>query len=155
VKLQKLGDGRYSSVFQGSDCSTGEVVAMKSIRMDLEEDGIPSSSLCEISILTRLKHTNTLDLKTVVREDQNLLLVLKFMEFDVKRWLNNGTRQCPIDLLRFYSYRLLCDCCFLHSHGVIHHNLQSSQVLMNRNGLLKVCDFGSAILVEHLLSIPE
>jgi serine/threonine protein kinase len=155
VKQQKLGEGTYSSVFRGSDCLTGEVVAMKFVRMDLEEDGIPSSSLREISILTRLKHPNILDLKTVVREGQNLFLVLEFMDFDVKRWLNSGARQCPVDLLRSYSYQLLCGCCFLHSHSVIHHNLQSSHLLINRNGLLKICDFGSIILIEHPLSIPE
>jgi serine/threonine protein kinase len=123
--------------------------------MDLEEDGIPASSLRELSILARLKHPNILDLKTVVREDQSLLLILEFVDLGVKRRVNNGAGHCTNDLLCSYSDQLLCGCCFLHSHGVIHQYLQSSHVLINKNGLLKICDLGSAVLIERSLSIPE
>ncbi len=66
-KLNRLGQGTYGVVYRALDSSTGQTVALKRLRMDVDGDGaMPLSSLREISLLRRLKHENIVALLDVV-----------------------------------------------------------------------------------------
>jgi cyclin-dependent kinase len=53
-----IGEGTYGVVYKSLDLKTGEVVALKRIRLETEDDGIPSTALREISVLRELEHPN-------------------------------------------------------------------------------------------------
>jgi serine/threonine protein kinase len=57
ARQDKLGEGTYATVFKGKIKSTGEIVAMKEIRLN-EEEGAPSTAIREISLMKELKHPN-------------------------------------------------------------------------------------------------
>jgi serine/threonine protein kinase len=66
-KIEEIGEGTYGTVFKARDKETGEIVALKKVRMHNENDGFPITSLREISILQNLKHhPNILNLKEVL-----------------------------------------------------------------------------------------
>ncbi|GAA6069245.1 cyclin-dependent kinase 10, partial [Tachysurus ichikawai] len=65
-KLNRIGEGTYGIVYRARDTRTHEIVALKKVRMDKEKDGIPISSLREITLLLRLRHPNIVELKEVV-----------------------------------------------------------------------------------------
>ncbi|KAF1315668.1 Cmgc/cdk/cdc2 protein kinase, partial [Globisporangium splendens] len=68
-----IGEGTYGVVYKSLDLKTNQVVALKRIRLETEDDGIPSTALREISVLRELEHPNIVsDLKP-----QNLLVSLK------------------------------------------------------------------------------
>jgi serine/threonine protein kinase len=123
--------------------------------MDLEDDGIPASSLREISVLRTVNHPNILSLKDVFSESSNLCLVLEFMDMDLKRWLSSGSRHCPPDLLRSYVFQMLCGCQALHLRGIVHRNIDPSHCLINRNGMLKLCDFSTVFWTEYPRAVPR
>lgn len=50
-KLEKIGEGTYGVVYKGTRLSDGKTVAMKKIRLEAEEEGIPSTAIREISLL--------------------------------------------------------------------------------------------------------
>ena len=58
MKLEKIGEGTYGIVYKAKDRVTGEVVALKKIRLDAEDEGIPSTAIREISLLKELQHQN-------------------------------------------------------------------------------------------------
>lgn len=60
-KIDKLGEGTYGVVFKCKHVETGEIVAIKQIRLEREDDGVPSTALREISILKNLKHPNIVE----------------------------------------------------------------------------------------------
>jgi serine/threonine protein kinase len=142
IKQQKLGEGTYSRIFRGLDTNTNETVTLKLVRLDLEEDGIPPSALRETTALKNATHPNIISLKSVVWDGPNLQLVLEFMDSDIKRWLNYGARKYDADLLRSYTFQVLCGCAALPLHGIVHHNLQPSHVLINRNGCSRYATSG-------------
>ena len=60
-RLEKLGEGTYGIVYKCRDLRTGEMVALKKIRLEKEDDGVPSTAIREISLLKGLKHPNVVE----------------------------------------------------------------------------------------------
>lgn len=56
--IQKIGEGTYGIVYKARDEATQQIVAMKKIRLESEEEGIPSTAIREVSILKELTHEN-------------------------------------------------------------------------------------------------
>lgn len=57
-KLEKIGEGTYGVVFKARDKISGRLMALKKIRLEQEEEGVPSTALREISLLKELNHAN-------------------------------------------------------------------------------------------------
>lgn len=55
-KLEKLGEGSYGVVYKAAQVCSGELVAIKKIKLDCTSEGIPQTTLREISILKSLRH---------------------------------------------------------------------------------------------------
>lgn len=58
LKLEKVGQGTYGVVYKSMDTKTGEVVALKKIKLRPEDEGIPATAMREISVLKSLNHPN-------------------------------------------------------------------------------------------------
>ena len=63
-KIEKIGEGTYGVVYKAQNRLTGELVALKKIRLEAEDEGIPSTAIREISILKELQHPNIVRLTT-------------------------------------------------------------------------------------------
>jgi serine/threonine protein kinase len=64
VKFEKsgsCGEGTYGVVYKARDKQTDLFVAMKKIRLETEDEGIPSTTLREISTLRQLRHPNIVE----------------------------------------------------------------------------------------------
>jgi len=58
VKLEKIGEGTYGVVYKARNKKTGKFAALKKIRLESEEEGVPSTAIREISLLKELRHPN-------------------------------------------------------------------------------------------------
>ena len=57
-KLEKIGEGTYGVVYKAKDRVSGQIIALKRIRLEAEDEGIPSTAIREISLLKELRHPN-------------------------------------------------------------------------------------------------
>ena len=60
-KIEKIGEGTYGYVYKARDQTTGETVALKKIKLENEDEGVPSTAMREISILKELNHPNIVE----------------------------------------------------------------------------------------------
>uniref|UniRef100_A0AAR2JIN4 Protein kinase domain-containing protein n=1 Tax=Pygocentrus nattereri TaxID=42514 RepID=A0AAR2JIN4_PYGNA len=138
-KLNRIGEGTYGIVYRARDTTTNEIVALKKVRMDKEKDGIPISSLREITLLLRLRHPNIVELKEVVVGShlESLFLVMSYCEQDLASLLEN--MQSPFSEAQ------------VSSSGHIWSNLKVSNLLMTDKGCVKIADFGLA----RMYGVPQ
>lgn len=141
--LEKVGEGTYGVVYKAKDRNTGEFFALKKIRLDSEDEGVPSTSIREICLLKELRHRNVVHLEDVVHSKNRLYLVFEYIDFDLKRWLENTSVVGP-DLVKSYLFQLIRAMYFCHSRRILHRDLKPQNLLITRDGLLKLCDFGLA-----------
>lgn len=85
----KLGEGTYGVVYKALDKTTGEYVALKKIKLEKEEDGVPSTAIREISLLKGLNHPNVVELKEVLYTIDCLYLVFEYVTYDLKKYLRS------------------------------------------------------------------
>lgn len=57
-KTEKIGEGTYGTVYKAKNIQTGQYVALKKIKLESEEEGVPSTAIREISLLKELNHRN-------------------------------------------------------------------------------------------------
>lgn len=87
-KLEMIGEGTYGVVYKAKDTDTGEIYALKKIRLESEDEGIPSTAIREIALLKELQHPNIVRLVNVLHTDRKLTLVFEYLDQDLKRLLD-------------------------------------------------------------------
>uniref|UniRef100_A0A8R1DXS7 Protein kinase domain-containing protein n=1 Tax=Caenorhabditis japonica TaxID=281687 RepID=A0A8R1DXS7_CAEJA len=146
TKLEKIGEGTYGVVYKGRNRKTNEMVAMKKIRLESEDEGVPSTAVREISLLKELKHPNVVGLDAVIMQENRLYLIFEFLSSDLKRFMD----QLPKDqflssaTLKSYTFQILQAMCFCHQRRVIHRDLKPQNLLVDNKGGIKLADFGLA-----------
>ncbi|EFO91047.1 hypothetical protein GCK72_008427 [Caenorhabditis remanei] len=143
-KMEKIGEGTYGTVFKARNKSSGEIVALKRVRLDDDDEGVPSSALREICILRELKHRNVVRLYDVVHSENKLTLVFEFCDQDLKKFFDSLNGYMDAQTARSLMLQLLRGLSFCHTHHVLHRDLKPQNLLINTNGTLKLADFGLA-----------
>ncbi len=144
IKEEKLGEGTYGVVYKCKDKETGKYVALKKVRLENEDEGIPSTSIREISILKQMHHPNIVNLIDLIHGEKRLFLVFEYLNYDLKKFLDlNGAPLKP-ELVKSYLYQLLLAIKYCHSRRILHRDLKPQNLLINSNEKLKICDFGLA-----------
>jgi len=142
-KTEKIGEGTYGVVYKATNKVTNEIVALKKIRLETEDEGVPSTAIREISILRELQHKNIVELKDVIHQDNKLYLSFEFLDRDLKHYLDKAGKLSSI-LVKSYMQQLLEGMAYCHAHRVLHRDLKPQNLLIDRRGILKIADFGLA-----------
>nr|XP_054496516.1 cyclin-dependent kinase 10 isoform X2 [Agelaius phoeniceus] len=145
-KLNRIGEGTYGIVYRARDTLTNETVALKKVRMDNEKDGMPISSLREITLLLQLQHPNIVELKDVVVGNhlESIFLVMGYCEQDLASLLENMQTPFSEAQVKCIILQVLKGLQYLHENYIIHRDLKVSNLLMTDKGCVKIADFGLA-----------
>lgn len=142
----RINEGTYGIVFKGKDMKTGEVVALKKVKMEKEREGFPLTALREINILLSFDHPSIVRVKEVVVNDHldGVFMVMEYLENDLKGVMEMKKQPFSQSEVKCLMLQLLEGVKYLHDNWVLHRDLKTSNLLMNNQGELKICDFGLA-----------
>ncbi|KAI9726803.1 MAG: Cyclin-dependent kinase catalytic subunit [Chrysothrix sp. TS-e1954] len=165
-KIEKIGEGTYGVVYKARDLAhSGRIVALKKIRLEAEDEGVPSTAIREISLLKEMKDPNIVRLLNIVHADgHKLYLVFEFLDLDLKKYMEalpvaDGGRGKDLPdgstinlkglglgeaMVRKFMTQLVEGVRYCHSHRVLHRDLKPQNLLIDKEGNMKLADFGLA-----------
>ncbi|KAJ0036520.1 hypothetical protein NQD34_005197 [Periophthalmus magnuspinnatus] len=143
IKLDKLGEGTYATVYKGRSKLTENLVALKEIRLEHEE-GAPCTAIREVSLLKDLKHANIVTLHDIIHTQKSLTLVFEYLDKDLKQYLDDCGNTIHVHNVKLFLFQLLRGLSYCHRRKVLHRDLKPQNLLINDKGELKLADFGLA-----------
>lgn len=157
-KLNRIEEGTYGIVYRAQETSTGEIYALKRLKLEREKEGFPITSLREIYALSKLSpHQNIVRLKEIVvgKSIDHVFIVMEFIDHDLKSLLTRhkasvdlplsiNNPQFQISEIKTILRQLLDATRLMHDHWIVHRDLKTSNLLFTNTGLVKVADFGLA-----------
>lgn len=145
--------GTYGVVYKAKDLTpagNGRIVALKKIRLEAEDEGVPSTAIREISLLKELRDENIVRLFDIVHQENKLYLVFEFLDLDLRKYMDNVSRQknsefgMGPEIVRKFTYQLIRGIFYCHAHRILHRDLKPQNLLIDKEGNLKLADFGLA-----------
>ncbi|CAA2986785.1 probable serine threonine- kinase At1g54610 [Olea europaea subsp. europaea] len=155
-KLDKIGQGTYSSVYKGRDLLNNKVVALKKVRFDNMDPESVKFMAREILLLRRLDHPNIIKLEGLVtsRTSSSLYLVFEYMEHDLTGLASLPGVKFTEAQVKCYMKQLLSGLDYCHRNGVLHRDIKGSNLLIDNHGILKIADFGLASYFDNHQMVP-
>lgn len=144
LEVKPLGEGTYGKVYKAIAKSSGKVVALKKMKLDAEEEGVPSTAIREIALLKELSHENVVKLLDVCCTPSRLTLVFEFLEHDLKKYTKGLGRNLQPNEIKALTYQLCRGIEFCHSNRILHRDLKPQNLLIDNSLRLKIADFGLA-----------
>jgi serine/threonine protein kinase len=164
MRIEKVvGSGTFGVVYKAVDKTDNSAeVALKRIKMERETQGFPVTAIREIRILNLMRnHPNIVHLREIVIYDENqkdqeptlsdkkfetgdVFMVFEFVEYDLSGLLKSSGFQLTEQHAKCYLQQLLAGVKYLHDNGVLHRDIKSANLLVTKNNVLKVADWGLA-----------
>ncbi|KAL4249212.1 non-specific serine/threonine protein kinase [Abortiporus biennis] len=139
-----LGKGAFGQVYRALNWATGETVAIKEIQLS----NIPKSEIgqimSEIDLLKNLNHPNIVKYKGFEKTKEYLYIILEFCENGSLHNICKKFGKFPETLVAVYICQVLEGLVYLHDQGVIHRDIKGANILTNKDGCVKLADFGVA-----------
>ncbi len=141
--IDKIGIGSTSKIWKGHNNEIGQNVAIK----------IVSESSCfeEILTLEKLHHPNVIDFYEAFQVEDKLWIILEFVEYGslyciLKKHFPNGIKDPQ--MIASIAYQIIKGLEYLHNKNIIHRDVKCGNILINKNGDVKLTDFGISKLLE-------
>ncbi|XP_066047124.1 cyclin-dependent kinase 13 isoform X3 [Chamaea fasciata] len=159
-----IGEGTYGQVYKARDKDTGEMVALKKVRLDNEKEGFPITAIREIKILRQLNHQSIINMKEIVTDKEDALdfkkdkgafyLVFEYMDHDLMGLLESGLVHFNENHIKSFMRQLMEGLAYCHKKNFLHRDIKCSNILLNNRGQIKLADFGLARLYNSEESRP-
>ncbi|KAF9483361.1 hypothetical protein BDN70DRAFT_873858 [Pholiota conissans] len=139
-----LGKGAFGQVYRALNWATGETVAVKEIQLSNIPKGELPEIMSEIDLLKNLNHSNIVKYKGFVKTREFLYIILEFCENGSLHNISKRFGKFPENLVAVYISQVLEGLVYLHDQGVIHRDIKGANILTNKDGTVKLADFGVA-----------
>jgi len=150
-----LGEGATGRVFRAQDLRLGRRVALKLLRSDLQADQVAwGRMLHEARAISRLNHRGFCAVYEVAEDQGQVYIAMEYVEGQsLKRLISEG--RLPKELVLLYGVQLAAALAHAHERGIIHGDVKSSNVIIKRDGIVKLLDLGLALRVPPQKSFEK
>lgn len=164
-KIEILGSGTYSDVYKAiyipqnnssnkedsnqNNQQNEQIVALKKLKLQNRYNTIDMTALREISILREIDHPNILKLFDVLYGINSLYLCLELMDYELGKLIlpDEKNKKPPkmrlsISLIKNVLYQILKGLEELKKRCILHRDMKSANIFINKKGEVKIADFG-------------
>lgn len=134
--LKLIGEGTFGRVYHAT--KNNKNFAIKKIEV---EKGLSSVTIRELKFLKSYKNKNILELKKCYINNSSFFMILEYCPFDLSG-LFLSKYEFKENQIKNLIFQLLNGLSFIHSLNFIHRDIKSSNILLKKNGILKIADFG-------------
>lgn len=142
--LETIGKGANGLVYKALNLSNGVLVAMKEMPISKEEIKTIKK---EIGFIKNLHHKNIVKYHDAIIKDHKIYLVLEYLEGGSLGTLCKRS-VFPEGLIRLYVQQILEGLSFLHKQGIAHRDIKGLNILLTKEGTIKIADFGVAVNIN-------
>ncbi|KAM4866646.1 cyclin-dependent kinase-like 4 isoform 3-T5 [Thomomys bottae] len=153
-KLAKIGEGSYGVVFKCRNKASGQVVAIKKFVESEDDPVVKKIALREIRMLKQLKHPNLVNLIEVFRRKRKMHLVFEYCDHTLLNELERNPNGVADGVIKSVLWQTLQALNFCHKHNCIHRDVKPENILITKQGIIKICDFGFARILKLLTGQP-
>ncbi|EAW12718.1 mitogen-activated protein kinase mpkC [Aspergillus clavatus NRRL 1] len=147
VNLQPIGMGSFGLVCSAFDQITQQLVALKKVMKPFDGSSLAKRTYREIKLLKYLRHENLICLRDIfISPLEDIYIATELLGTDLSRLLS--VKPLDSQFAQYFIYQILRGLKYIHSANVIHRDLKPTNILINENCDLKICDFGLARLQE-------
>ena len=150
VKIKKIGEGTYGEVYEAIDTSNNTKVALKKLRIENKDEGIPITALREMCILKHIKHENIVELLEIIQDIDKIILIFEFVDQDLKMYIDKNKGIKDVNIIKSFVYQILKGLYHCHINRIIHRDLKPQNLLITNDLKLKLADFG----LSRMFSLP-
>ena len=153
-RLETVGRGAYGSVHKGIEIATGNVVALKIINLDTEDDDVGDIQR-EVALLTQLRDApNVTKYYGCYLDGARVWIVMEYAQGGSVRTL---MKACPDGIVEekytvIVVREVLAALAYLHRSGIIHRDIKAANILITAAGKVMICDFGVSALLTTATS---
>ncbi|KPI88008.1 putative Protein kinase [Leptomonas seymouri] len=163
-----LGEGTYGIVFRARNKTTGAKYAIKKLRLDGFSEGVPATTIREVTLLHELgDNPNIVRLLDVLCSEHRVYLIFELLDEDLRAFIKryrpvqgakpvNGTA-VPLSIVREFTRQVLYALWLCHNSRIIHRDLKPGNILIasyndkktgEQKYYVKLADFGLARTFE-------
>ncbi|KAI8113878.1 hypothetical protein M9434_002006 [Picochlorum sp. BPE23] len=148
---EEIGRGASGVVYRGLDTKTGKHVAVKEVSLERMQPSDISAIMGEVELLKSLNHVNVVQYLGSFQTRHYLYIVMELVEAGSLAMIikKNHFGPFPESLVAVYIDQVLQGLAYLHSQGVVHRDIKGANILTNKEGLVKLADFGVAARLEE------
>ncbi|XP_061752486.1 serine/threonine-protein kinase 36-like [Nerophis ophidion] len=141
--LAPVGQGSFGRVHKGMKKFTGQVVALKFMPKMGRSNKELQSLKKEIDIMTNLQHPNIVKLFDSFETETEVVVVTEYAEGQLFQIIEDDG-SLPESQVREIACQLVSALYYLHSRRILHRDMKPQNILFDKNGVVKLCDFGFA-----------
>ena len=137
-----IGKGSFSNVYKACHIETKELYAMKVLSLKNLANKMIENIETEISIMINIKHDNIVRLYETIKTDKHICLVIDYCDGeDLNKYIKKNGRISEKQSKNFMT-QIATGLHYLHSLNLIHRDLKPHNILLSKNGNIKIADFG-------------
>lgn len=143
----ELGQGAMGVVYKASDPLIDRIVAIKTITLSLaqeERDEYEARFYQEAKAAGRLSHPNIVTIYDVGRSGDIAYIAMEFLQGRELRDILNDGKLLPVDQVIDIVAQVAMGLSYAHEHGIVHRDVKPSNIMVGRDGHVKITDFGIA-----------
>jgi len=148
-----IGKGSFGKVYMAMNATTGELIAVKQVRIKTTEEQEQAKEIeNEISLMRHLRHKNIVSLIGTQRTSQKLNIIMEYVPGKSLDTLLEKFGAFSEKVMKSYTRQLLHALAYCHDKRVVHRDIKGKNILVDTRGNLKLADFGSAKRFANALS---